>query len=480
MKYLIILLLSLSISSCFFAPTKKSVKLEYDIPESFIGLKNLDGYTVKKENVSNSNWWESFNDSKLNDIVDITIKNNLDLQLAASRVELIESQFKLTRARRLPGVSVSSGYTKAEGPQPTFSVGPTGMVQGTEIKTSDQYSLRAGLRWELDIWGKLRNTSKAAVAELMASKEDLRSVFFGIISQTIIFYYDVEASKQQVLLAEQNLEVYESNMQTQKSRYLKGVSAKLNIELTTQALEGAKAKLEREKQTLALKQHGLAILMGEYPKSNDNIKEEEKNFFPSLNKLPNVLPSVLLKSRPDILSAEFKIESARQSVGAARADLFPSISLSLGYGYATSALDDIFSADYLMKSIGGELAQTIFAGGSKLANIDAKKVMYKQAILNYKKVLLNAFKDVEDALVKIKTFENQRLALSNQANAALRARNEMELRYLKGIFPYDKFLDSEKSLFNVKSGLINVELACIVSRVMFHKATSGESISYGK
>ena len=472
-KIFIITPFLLFMTSCFFAPVKKSIKTDYDIPADFIGMKELSGTLVDADAAVPEKWWKVFNDDNLNTVVNKVINNNLDLKLAASRMELVQSQFKMSRARRLPSVNVNGSYSKSEAPQMSISPNPANpgtIVMGTEIKETEKYSLRTGLLFEIDIWGRLRNTSKAALAELYASKADLQAAYLGMVSQAIILYYDMKAAKMQTALAQKNLSIYKTNMDIQKRKYQKGIGSKLNIERTIQALEGSNVQFEKQKLQLSQKEHLLAVLMGEYPKTLIDVKAENSILLPGMPVLPKTLPSTIIKKRPDIIAAEYRVESARQSVGAARANLFPRISLSLGYGYAADAVNDLFSPDALAKSIGVDLAQTLFAGGSKLAAISQKKTSYKMAILNYKKTLLNAFKEIEDILARLKAVKKQKKAMEQQKQAAEDILNETEIRYLKGLYPYDKLLDAEKNYFNTQSALINMNMTEITTWVQYYKA----------
>ncbi len=472
---LTLFLATLLITSCSLAPKKELLNLSYEIPDNYSNGKTIQ--LVNPDSLTQSQWWKSFNDQELNELVDKVIANNLDVKLAISRVNALESQFRIVRGTRMPQVSASAGYSLSESPQMNSNVSEimsSGEI-GMELGTVNQYSLRTGLRFELDLWGKLRSKQKSAVAELMASKSDLQTVYLGIISQAIILYYDTKAQKQQILLSNKNLGLYEVNRNIQKNRYATGIGSKVNIELTNQAYEQAKAKLEKDKLYLITKQQQLSLLSGEYPQLNNSFdsKSSPTPLLSSFPALPVSVPSKLLKSRSDIQSAEFKIESARQAIGAAKADLFPTISLTASLGSVADIFKDIFSNDKLSKTLGFEVNEGVFTGGSRLAAIDQRKILYAQQVLNYQKTVLNAFLEVENGLATIESLEKQKNAVTNLVAASKRAKDEMEKRYQKGIYPYYKLLDAEKSLFSAQSQLIAIEKAFIMSRIQLHRAFGG-------
>ena len=481
---IIIISISILLASCSMAPPKETAINEYDIPEKFDTVENLSKDELSnvkfivssKDSLVDVRWWESFGDVTLNSIVDKVILNNLDVKLAITRVKMLESQFDISRARRYPSLNLSSGYSKTEGPVTSFEMTQAGAVMGKSIDTYDNYSLRTGFRFELDIWGKLNNLENSAIAELMASKSDLQVVYLNVISSAINLYYDIYYQQEQIILSEKTLEIYKHNKEVMKKRYSSGTANKINIGLIEQAFFSTESKLESEKMALHSKMFQLSVLMGEYPNflsnktefSYSSISEELKSI------LPTAIPSELLKTRPDIIAAEYKLESAREQVGASKADLFPSISLTAGLNLVSGDFDELFSEDALTKTIGAEFSQVLFAGGSKLANLDMKKVLYEQAIISYKKTVLIAFMETENVLNQIMFFTKQEKSLTNLLSASSDVKSEYEKRYLNGLVSYDKLLDAEKSIYSSKLGLLTVKKMLLVAKVSLHRALGGK------
>ncbi len=480
-----LLITTILLSSCNMAPLKETAISEYDIPEKFDTveklskdeLSNVKFIVSSKDSLVDVKWWESFGDKTLNGIIEKVISNNLDVKLAITRVKMLESQFDISRGRRYPSLSLSGGYSKTEGPVTSFEMTQAGPVMGKSIDTYDNYSLRTGFRFELDIWGKLNSFENSAIAELMASKSDLQVVYLNIISGAINLYYDIHYQQEQILLSEKTLDIYKHNKEVMKKKYSTGTASKINIELINQAYYSTESKLESEKMALHSKMFQLSVLMGEYPKflstsenslTYSNASEEISSM------LPIAIPSELLKTRPDIISAEYKLESAREQVGASKADMFPSISLTAGLNLMSGDFDDLFSEDALSKTIGAELGQVIFAGGSKLANFEMKKVIYEQAIISYKKTVLNAFMETENVLNQIEYFKKQEKSLSRLFSASKNVKSEYEKRYLNGLVGYDKLLDAEKSIYSSKLGLLMIKKMLLVSKVSLHRALGGK------
>ncbi|MCD4817864.1 MAG: TolC family protein [Candidatus Cloacimonetes bacterium] len=455
------------------APRKINPIKNIKIPENY---NNDISSLIDKEDISATRWWENFNDDALNKTVDKVIENNLDLKLAVLRVESMESQFKIVRGSRLPAISTTGNYSKSEGPVTEMEFSQSGMETSQSIQETEMYSLRTGLRFELDIWGKLRSNHKSAVETFKASKADLRTVYIGIISQAIILHYDIEAQLREVEISKKNLASAKYNYEISQKKYKMGIVPKTSLEMSKQAHNNFISKLERDKQLLDMKNNQLSILMGEYPENFEKTGSIENNFLPEMIKIPVHIPSTLLKTRSDIVSSAHNLEAARQQVGAAFAAFFPSISITAAANFASLSFDDLFNELSLTKTIAGEATEVIFAGGSKVASYKLKKVQYEQAVLNYKKTVLNAFQDVEDALKNLEFAKiNQKAAEGNMISAKSVFKIS-DQKYKFGVINYSQLLDSERNMLSMLSASNSADKALIAARVQLHSALGGEWI----
>lgn len=468
MRMFTVMLLSLFLFSCSMAPAKKDLAKDQKkkAPEKFAAQTD----SVTEEEVSPYRWWERFNDDVLNEIVDKTIKNNLDIQLAISRVELLDSQFGVARRLRFPMVSAKAGGSYGTAPAVSFKNGQ----MGYESKASDSYTLNLGLSFELDIWGRLKSQEKSVVANLMATKEDMQTVYLSVISQAIILYNDIRelqaVKKYDRDLADIATKVYELN----KQKYESGAGSLTDVEQSFQQLENAQATLNSSSSDLKKKMNSLLVLIGEYPKGflETGNAELPDNYDP----IPAGLPSTLLKNRPDIKSAEFKVEAARQDVGVARADLFPKISITGLLGYLNvMEFTKLFSGDFLTASGGADVNYSV-AGLSKYAVVDQKFALYKQAELNYKKTVLNAFREVEDALLTVENADIQKDSALKRLESMEKIYDNAKSRYEKGVYTYSGLLELKKSIISMKKLNLTITKGAILSRVQLHRALGGNWI----
>jgi len=474
MKVKIVTILSILVlfSACSFAPRKINIIEEIEIPENYHSFKE----PVSREDAAPVSWWKEFNDEDLNAVVEEVLENNLDLQIAVKRVDMLSAQFKATRGILLPAISTTGNYTKSEGPVTIMEPAPEGLISNTSIQENEIYSLRTGLNFELDIWGKLRRTTRSANEAFKASKEDLNTVYLGIIAQTIILYYDIEVQRRDVDISTNILDITEQNYNLIKKRYEKGVASKENLEIVTQALGNMQTKLQTDEQILAAKLNQLSILLGEYPSEQNEGKTPETEFLIELREIPVGVPSDLLKNRSDIISASHSMEAARQQAGAAFADFFPSISLSAGLNFASMSLDELFDDLSLTKSISGDVNHVLFAGGSKIANYKQKRVIYDQSVLMYKKTVLTAFADVEDAMISLETAElNQKNSKLNYESSK-RMFEIVKQKYLKGTRSYSQLLESEMNMHSALSVSYVADKQLISARIQLYTALGGKGI----
>lgn len=475
-KLLSVIIITLFAASCSMAPKKKDLAKEQKAPEQF----SAQTATVTQDEVSPYKWWERFNDETLNELVDKTIKNNLDVLIAISRVNLLESQFSVARRLRFPMVSAKVGgsYGMAPAMDVKGGVNPqTGQMEmqsGFKSKSSDSYTLNLGLSFELDIWGRLKSQEKSVIANLRATKEDLQTVYLSIISQAIMLYNDIRELQAVKVFDEELLDIAKDIYDVSKQKYEAGSGTLTELEQSSQQLESAEAAFNSSTSDLKKKINSLLVLTGEYPKGflETGAGELPENY----DAIPAGLPSTLLKNRPDIKAAQFKVEAARQDVGAARAELFPKISITGALGYLNvMEFTKLFSGDFLTASAGADVNYSI-AGLSKYAVVDQKLVLYQQAQLNYKKTVLNAFREVEDALLTLENADVQKKSAEKRLESMQTIYENAKSRYEKGVYSYPALLELRKNIISMKKLNLTITKGSILSRVQLHRALGGNWI----
>ncbi|MCB0279793.1 MAG: efflux transporter outer membrane subunit, partial [Calditrichaeota bacterium] len=382
MKHVSISLLILILVSCNMTPDLKKEDVAINTPDKFLQLNQF----TSTDSVAPGKWWLAFNDPKLNEVIEKTMANNLDIKLAASRVKQFEAIFDINSAQQYPQINLDGSYAKQDG----VIVAPFARaITGSDVIdiNSENFSLKAGLRFNLDIWGKFRNLSNAAGADYMAFRYDLQTAYEGIIAQVAALYFQVKAQKQLVSFFTRIRDTYRNNLQIQRDKYAGGIGNKLAVDLTSQQYHNAEQLLAIQENLLIQVTNQLSVLLGEYPNPDLFADVDEIAIQLSTDKIPVAVPSQLLKQRNDIQSATYRIDAARHRIGVARADFFPNLSIGGTIGLVNSNLGDLFDPDVsLDKTLSVGVSQTIFDAGSKSAVLDQRWAEYEQSVLNYRKV----------------------------------------------------------------------------------------------
>lgn len=476
MRNLLLFLIPFFIASCSLAPAKKNVRSEQTVPENF----STETAAVTMDKIAPYKWWKVFNDEQLNGIIDKTVENNVDVLLAVSRVALLEEQFSISRRLRFPMLSAKAGASYGMGPQMGIKKGvdpstnqPT-MEFGFSSKTSGTYTLNTGLSFELDLWGRLRSAEKSALSNLLATKEDLQTVYLSVISQVIILYFEIQELYELERLGLELLDLNEGGYETAKIRYESGSGSSTDMETAFQQFESAKSNILDTRSKIQSKLNAMSVLTGDIPQlEKQKVDKNKKVIFKSFEPVPAGLPSSVLENRADIKSAEFKVEAARMDIGAARADLFPRISLTGILGYINlTEFNNLFTSDYLTASIGGDINYS-FAGASKYAVVDQKKVLYEQSVLNYRKTVLNAFKEVEEALLALENADIQKESVKTRLESMERIQSTAKERFKNGTFPYSQLLELQKTVISLKQIELSIQKGAVLSRVQLHRALGG-------
>lgn len=466
----------LLLTACSFAPKKEVINAEFEIPASFNGKADSLAWLVSVDSVVPDKWWHGFNDAALNAFVDTVLVRNLDLRTALESEGLLRNRIKSVGVQYLPNVvtSFSANATSKNTPVSSFSMGATGPAMETRRVDTviEKYSLGMSLNYTLDFWGKIKNQKRAAIEQFYANAHELRKLYSTIVSATIISWYSYQSSIEHLQFAESSLELSESQLHFQQRRYEQGVGSKLEYEQALSAVAGAKSSVISAKQDMELAQNALVILAGYYP---EQISVEQSTAFSkvSLPQVPLAVPSDILRSRPDIAAAANKVEAARYEIGAAKADFFPRFTITPSISFSNGEIKGMFDEQNLVKMLGGNVAHILFTRPIVKINVKSKEALYRQAVLSYKKTMLSAFHEVENALIKTQRTHELAEATANQVGALERITIEMERRYIDGLLPYETFLTSQDNLYKVKKAALSMKMATIANRVQLVTACGG-------
>ena len=382
-------------------------------------------------------WWQGFGDPALTKIVEHAVAHNVDIAIAAARVEEARAQFSAARGQLLPSVELAAGGRR-ERFLNAFGQSATQTAERAEIDIS----------YDVDLFGRLRNASDAARASLLATQAARDSVTLAVASSAAAGYIGLRALDARLSVVRETVDARAGSLKIAQRRAQSGYATRLELEQAEAELRGTEQLVPALQLAITRQENGLSVLLGENPRAIERGVALSALTTPAV---PPMLPSDLLRRRPDIAQAEQLIVAADHSLDAARAAFLPSIRLGAAGGYVDSTL----IADPVgIFSIGGSILAPLFEGGRLRAQADAAAARRDQAAYLYRKVALNAFREVEDALAAVQRTSEQELVLRQQRDALARALVQATNRYRAGYSSYLEQLDAQRGLLSAELSLV--------------------------
>ncbi len=445
-----VFILLLSLSGCMLGPNFERPEVElYD-------YFNYD--SLRSDTVINLHWWEYIGNKQLEDLILEGLENNKDVQISAARIEEARALLGMTKAEFWP----TFGYSG--------SAGRGNIANGVILDDPvNGFSVGASMQWELDFWGKYRRANQAAKADLLATTYGMRSVQISLISDIASTYILLLDFRNRLNISEQTLETRQHSLNIMTARFNRGIIPKIDLHQAQIQEAIAAANVPLFKRQVAKTEHALQLLVGRLPDSIA-ITDTLASFF-KLPEIPVGIPSDLLERRPDILASEQQLAAQTAQIGVAQAARFPSISLTGMLGLASAELGTI--ADGQVWSAGVDLLGPIFQFGKNKRRVEAQRYRTEQALHQYEYTVLNAFREVEDALIETHTFGQELEATQRRIEAAEGAARLSNLRYDKGVADYLEVLENERSLFNAKLLASEIMQDHLNSYVRLYKVLGG-------
>ena len=412
---------------------------------------------------SDLQWRDFFTDERLQRIIDTALQNNRDLRVAALNVERARALYRIQRAELLPTVDATGRTTKDRVPAD---------ISGTEVApTVEQYSAKLGISsWEIDFFGRIRSLEKRALEEYFATEQARRSVQILLVSEVANAYLTLAADRENLQLARSTLEAQQASYNLIRRRFEVGIAPKLDLRQVQTRVDAARVDVARFTELAAQDENALNLLVGS-PVSADLLPEGLSGVAPLPDVSPGMSSDVLL-CRPDILQAENLLKAANANIGAARAALFPRISLTTAVGTASGELSGLFKSGSLAWNYTPEIVLPIFDPRAWSA-LRVTKVDRDTALAQYEGAIQAAFRDVADVLARKGTVGDQMEAQQSLVDATAETYRLSNLRYEKGTDIYLNVLDAQRSLYAAQQQLIAIHLAKLTNQVRLYAVLGG-------
>ena len=421
-----------------------------DVPDKF-RFENLEA-----RDVANTRWWEQFEDPVLDELIVSALDNNLDVRIAAARVEEFYGALGVTRSALFPQVGAD------------FVAGRDLIPPSTS--SSDRFQADVFAAWELDVFGRLRRLTEAARADLLASEEGRRFAVLSLISAVATGYVALRTIDAQVDIARRTLKSREDALTIFVARNRRGAISDLELSQQRSEYTSALATVPRLELQQAQTENALAVLIGRNPSDIPRAKTIEELALPTV---PAGLPSEILEQRPDLRQAELNLVAANARIGAAKALYFPSISLTGLFGSASNAIDNLFSKPAELWSYAGTVTGPIFTGGGIKGQVTIAEARQQQLLFAYRQAIQSAFQEVDDALVADRK-SREELAAQTQGLESLRTYSRLaRLRYDNGYSSYLEVLDAERALFTAELDYARVRSDTYFALIDLYKSMGG-------
>jgi len=406
---------------------------------------------------------EFFPDSRLQQVLALATQNNLDLRLAALKVEQVRAAYKIKRGQLLPAVNATGSEYRSKIPGDVYSTGGN--------FTTEEYKVDFGISaWEIDLFGRLRSEKNQAFEQYLASAEGRRGAELSLVSAVGQSYLSLAASREQLALAQSTLESQRSIYELIQRQYDAGLVSKLDLRRAQMQMNAAQGDLARYTRQVAQQRNALNLLAG--APVPDELLPSGLDDIAAPPEVSAGLSSEVLLRRPDIMAAEHELKAANAFIGVARAAFFPRISLTALIGTASRSLSGLFSSGSGSWTFNPQLTTPLFDMRTPGA-LRASKAQRDIALTQYQKAIQTAFKEVADALAAKGTIDEQVAAQDSMVSAAQEAYQLAQDRYSKGLDSYLSVLDSQRTLYSSRQGLVALRLAKLANRVQLYAVLGG-------
>jgi len=482
-RSLAILAAALALTGCTVGPT-------YHAPHEPIAATFNTGMTIPPTTapatrpaappVIIAQWWQSLGDAQLNTLVERAIQNNLDLKIALTRLQEARATEYVVSGGTLPYLEASGAAGRGTGTNSTKGrvAGPlnagtntTGLKEITQVVGFD-----AG--WEIDLWGRFRRELEAAAADTQAAAEARNFVLVTLVADVARAYMDVRSAQLRLAIAQENVATAQQTFDLAQGRFQRGLTNELDVALAQRQLATAQSKVSPLTATITQAQRRVAILLGLPP---DALYAELKNTV-AIPDPPGQLavgvPPELLRRRPDIRQAERQLAAETARIGIATADLFPRVAITGGFGLQGQGLGRTPTANSLIWSVGPTAVLPILDFGRIDSMIELEDLRTRELLFNYRRIVLNAVQEVDDAVSNYAAQRDQLSHLDTAIAASQRAVTLATGRYERGLIDFLNVLDAQRQLYDLEDQYTVAHESAVLQFVALYKALGGGWESY--
>jgi len=462
-RRLILASLMLATAACSMDP--KLVQPDLPVPPSWpVG----DAYLRQSEaTLPQVTYRDVFRDQRLQTLIDQALTNNRDLRIAAANIAAARAQYRIRRADQLPRIDADARASYSD----------SGNTPGTGAAAGGRGSFSADIgvtAFELDLFGRLASLSRAEQNRFFATEAAARATRLTLVGDIADTWLNHAADSSLLKIAEDTAASAERSVRLTRARLEGGIAPRSDLRQAEQVLATAQADLAEQRTAIAQDVNALQLLVGA-PIDPTLLPVAIEQAGTTITELPAGLDSRILLRRPDVVQAEYDLRAANAEIGAARAALFPTISLTAALGFASNALSSLFTGGAFNWSGGGGASYPIFRAGAGRAGVALSQAQRDATLATYERAIQIAFREVSDALARRGTIDAQLRANTTQADAAADNYTLADARYRGGIEPFLNSLDAQRSLYSAQRTLVATRLVRASNLVSLYRTLGGDA-----
>lgn len=432
---------------------------EADIAAAFKGtpVRSEQWIEVKPANAwIRGDWWTQYHDRDLNQLMLLLNQENQNVAQALARYQAAIAQTRGARADWFPTLGNTTSASRSG---------------GSEQNPSNRFSLGADVAWEVDLWGRISRQVESRSASEEAAAIDLADVRLSMQAQLLQNYFLLRSTDLERELLRQIINSYEQSLRITRNRYDQGVVAYADVVQAEAQLENARADAISVETNRSTYENAIAVLIGQTPSTFS--LPEKANYLPELITVPVGVPAELLRARPDIATAERRVAAANAQIGVAQSAWFPRLNLTASGAYQAARFSDWLSSPINVWSLGPQLVLSILDGGARKASVDSARANYQADVAAYRQAVLNAMREVEDALTVGANLAREQEIQQRALNAARQSLQITLNQYQAGLVDFLSVAQVQNSTYNAEIRQLNLRARRLQNQVDLIRALGG-------
>ena len=462
---------------------------EWLSPASWFARKDEPIQRTRSEPVAepiDPDWWTLFKDPELTKLQRRVAAENLDVQAATIRLAESRAQLGIVGAAQFPNLNANGSYTRQKASNVgVFSNAPsalgangasgntTGGIKSSALNGFDVYQVGFDASWEVDLWGRVRRSVESAGASVKASAEARRDTLVSNLAELARDYIQLRGNQLQLQIARDNVKTAQQSLQLTQQRASGGVTTDLDVANAAAQLRTTEAQIPALEQQESEFINAISFLLGLPPNALQAELIRPKPVPPVPPRIPVGLPSELARRRPDIRQAEAQLHAATADIGVAVANFYPSVTLTGSVGLQSLQPWQMFNLNARNYAVGPGVTIPIFEGGQLKATLSLRKAQQQEAAINYQKIVLNAWHEVDNALTAYRTEQTRRDQLVQAVAQNQRALSLAQSRYQEGVADFLQVLTAQQNLLSTQQQLALATTNVSANLVAVYKALGG-------